>query len=49
MNATHTDPRLAAFVSRLLQSAAGDIKTPAPTSAHDLAMAYRAAFASLKA
>lgn len=37
------------FVVRLVQTAASDLKPVTPTSAHDLAMAYQAAFATPKA
>ena len=37
------------FVVRLVQSATSDLKTVTPPSAHDLAMAYQAAFAARKA
>ena len=37
------------FVVRLVQSATSDLKPVTPTSAHDLAMAYQAAFAARKA
>jgi hypothetical protein len=48
MNAIHTDSRLATFVARLLQSAASEAKKAVKPSAHDLAMAYGAAFAARK-
>ena len=37
------------FVVRLVQSATSDLKPATPTSAHDLAMSYQAAFAATKA
>jgi hypothetical protein len=45
----HSTPFFHKFVVRLVQTAASDLKTITPPSAHDLAMAYQAAFATPKA
>ena len=45
----HSTPFFNKFVVRLVQSATSDLKQVTPTSAHDLAMAYQAAFAARKA
>ena len=45
----HSEMFVNMFAPRLVETATSDVQTTAPLSAHDLAMAYQAAFAARKA